>query len=100
MRCIVCAETQRIITHTYSLSSFVEPHFLHARSGPVRVFGRRETVFCPPPPAAGVRKAPRHEIASAGSAGRCRGLYMATGREVKAGRLHKREVPMRTAKVG
>ena len=45
-------------------------------------------------------KAPRHEIASAGSAGRCRGLYMATGREVKAGRLHKREVPMRTAKVG
>jgi hypothetical protein len=33
------------------------------------------------------RKPPRHEIASAGSAGRGRGLYMATRREVKSGRL-------------
>jgi len=58
-----------------------------ANGGDCAGFRTPATMIWPRAAAAGVRKAPRHEIASAGSAGRCRGLYMATGCEVKTARL-------------
>jgi hypothetical protein len=44
-------------------------------SAPVQVFGRRRSRDHRHVPGAGVRKAPRHEIAAAGSTARCRKLY-------------------------